>query len=437
MKKFFHIIFFLVFSIKSAASADGDNIYIENDPSEQKNENKSCDLYTIDQLRKIFDNRKDKDICDVFIEYGNHATDVTQREKSFLCIWNEYEKCLLDMSPLVQLGLKLIRNFNQREIRSLIAPCVTEDSNSYSNEDINLLFDLSKDEQSDRYTYYIAQSILDFFIKNNYINYYYSNNNLNIVVNKAINMMFDLALKGDDFKFQFSAVKLLLDTTKEFNKEQQKDLRQGLSVAASHLIKKFILFFKDPSQQSSIDESKKIFNVRYDDIGISLSLLECDELYAKISPKLLLLYCKNLKNEYCKYYLANNLLFYMACLKENRRINDDYLIDTGFYFQSAVNIILELARNASNLDCKYEAFKRLQKLTNQIKDVKFRNKLIQEVYEIALGLKDEIPNQFSVDDSLIQEFSADLDRIVNLAKGNWLHLMQLLSIDLNVLIEVA
>lgn len=419
MKKFLYIIFFLVYSIKSVTSADTDEIYIENDSSEQKNEKESSDLYTIGQLRNIFDNRKDKDICDVFIEYGNHATDVTQREQSFLCIWNEYEKCSLDMSALVQLGLKLIRNFNQREIRNLIAPCVTEDSNSYSNEDINLLFDLSKDEQSDRYTYYIAQSILDFFIKNNYINYYYSNNNLNFVVNKAIDMMFDLVLKGNDFKFQFSALKLLFDATKVFNKEVQKDLTQRLSVAARDLIKKIILFFKDPSQQSSIDESKKIFNVRYVDIGISLSLLECDELYAKISPQLLLLSCKNVKNEYCKYYLANNLLCYMLSLKEIRRINDDYLIDTGFYFQSAVNIILELARNTSNLDCKYEAFKRLQKLTKQIKDVKFRNKLIQEVYEIALDLKDEIPNQFSVDDSLIQEFSADLDRIVNLAKGNW------------------
>ncbi|MDP3532227.1 MAG: hypothetical protein Q8S31_02945 [Alphaproteobacteria bacterium] len=432
MKKFFHIIFFLVFSIKSAASADGDNIYIENDSSEQKIEKKSFDLNKFNELREIFKNTEDKDMYDVFIEYGNHATDVEQRQQSFSFIWKYNENLLLDMSSLVQLGLKLIQNFDHRNIRDLIAPCVTESPNLYSREDINLLFDLSKDEQSDRYKYSIAKSILEFFMMNNYKNYYHSWNNLMIIVNKAIYMLFNLLQYGNDIELQFSAVKLLLDTAKEFNEEMSQKLLQDVSLVAKNLIKKFSNFFMDPSQQSCIDQSKKIFEVEYSKIGIASSLLECYGLYKNISPQLLLSLCKNVKNEYCKYYLANNLLYYIR-----RCINDDHQIDTGFYFQSAVNILLELARNAKNLDCKYEAFKQLKDLTNQLNDVKFRNKLIQEVYEIALGLKDEIPNQFSVDDSLIQDFSADLDRIVNLAKGNWLHLMQLLSIDLNVLIEVA
>lgn len=203
MKKFFHIIFFLVFSIKSAASAGGDEIYIESDPSKQQIE---INKYT--QLRKIFNNIEPKDMYDVFIKYENHISDAEQRQQSFSIIWREYENLFLDMSPLVRLGLKLIQNFDHRDIRDLIAPCVTENPNSYSREDINLLFDFSKDEQSDSYKYLIVKSILEVFIENNYKDYYHNNNNLMTVVNKAIYMFFNLVQNGSDIELQFNPVDL-------------------------------------------------------------------------------------------------------------------------------------------------------------------------------------------------------------------------------------
>jgi hypothetical protein len=203
MKKFFHIIFFLVFSIKSAVSVNKDEIYIENDSSEQK-----IEMNKFSKIRKIFNNIKAEDMYDVFIEYENHISDAEQRQQSFSIIWREYENLFLDMSPLVRLGLKLIQNFDHRDIRDLIAPCVTENSNSYSREDINLLFDLSKDERSDRYKYSIVKSILDFFIENNYKDYYHNNNNLKTIVNKSIDMFFDLVQNGSDIELQFNPVDL-------------------------------------------------------------------------------------------------------------------------------------------------------------------------------------------------------------------------------------
>lgn len=416
MKKFLHIIFFLGFSIKFAVSAHNDEIYIENNSTEQQ-----IEINKFSKLRKIFNNVEAKDIYDVFIEYGNHATDVEQRQQSFSFIWREYEKLMLDMSFLAQLGLKLIRNFDHTDIRDLIASCVIENPNSYSSEDISLLFDLSKDEQSDKYKYLIAKSILEFFIENNYKNYYHRNNNLMIIVNQSIDMLFNLVQNGNDLESQFSALKLLFDTVKNLGPVMQKNLFQGLQLASRHLIKKTIFFFNELSQQSCMEQSKKIFKVEYVNIGIAFLLLKCDELYAQISPQLLLFLCNNVKNEYIKYYLSNNLLYYMMFVEDDKNINNDYIKKNKFYFQSAVNILFDLVKNAKNLDCKYNAFKRLQELKDQVKkDIKFSYALVQKIYEIAPDLKDEIFSQFSVDDSLIQEFFVSIDEVIDLAKSNWL-----------------
>ena len=191
---------------------------------------------TFSQYKDTFFNIRPDAFYETFMRFENHNVDSEKREESFGILWRHFNSYHLELYPLVQLGFQLIRNFNDNNIRYLIAQDITDNSNLYSDDDLNEIFDLTKSDQEESHKYYIAAEILERFVVGDQRQLQQAR--FEIFFTKAINILESVAmhsekLNSEELDWKYKAITHLEEIATRL---EDKEWSDKLSVKSSNLV---------------------------------------------------------------------------------------------------------------------------------------------------------------------------------------------------------